>query len=191
MYLLLFGCICSSLCIATYRCNQPFINHNRRCKMILCLFNIERFKPCGVFVSLHSHINWCCIITSMCTSANVVSHVTVSRISWGNLQGLGSPEACIWCFNDCLQQKVGEKACSMSLKSVSSGYAASMLTESAQVDSPSTRQLWTPSINIKAQYPALSDYNSMNSPCISSIALVEQGIHLLLLSHIISTCITF
>ena len=43
-----------------------------------------------------------------------------------------------------------------------------MLTEVAQVDSSSTRQLWAPSVNISVEYPELPDHDSMNNPLVSS-----------------------
>ena len=59
---------------------------------------------------------------------------------------------------------MGESGYANSSLSASAGYSASMLTEDAKVDSSSTRQLIPSSVYISAEYPALPDHNSMNSP---------------------------
>ena len=72
-------------------------------------------------------------------------------------------------FIYCSQQNVGESGYSISSWWSSSGYLASMLTEGAQVDLSSTCQLWAPSVNISAEYPALLDHDSMNNPSVYTL----------------------
>ena len=85
----------------------------------------------------------------------------------GKCQGLSSPDRFVI---DVLllgyNKNVGESCYSISSWSGSSGYSTSMLTEGAQVDSSSTRQLWAPSVNISVEYPELPDHDSMNNPSV-------------------------
>ena len=83
----------------------------------------------------------------------------------GKCQGLSSPDRFVI---DVLllfyNKNVGESCYSISSWSGSSGYSTLMLTEGTRVDSSSTRQLWSPSVNISVEYPELPDHDSMNNP---------------------------
>ena len=69
---------------------------------------------------------------------------------------------------------MGESGYANSSWSASAGYSASILTEDANVDSSSTRQLLPSSVNISAEYPALPDHDSMNNlsiHCVQNVVL--------------------
>ena len=100
----------------------------------------------------------------MCTYTNAASYVTVNRKQRKISVSQFSRRFVIDVFVDCLGQKVEEWGYSISSRSVSTGYAALMLTEGAWVDLSSTHKLWAPSVNISAEYPALPDHDSMNNP---------------------------
>ena len=104
----------------------------------------------------------------------VTLHVRVSQRSVirdhqekiaGKCQGLSSPDGFIIDVSWLVYNKnVGESGHSISSYSDSSRYSTSMLTEGAQVDSSSTRQLSAPLVNISVEYPELPDHDSMNNP---------------------------